>query len=286
VGSALGLIFRWRRVAPAERVLLWWGMLGIAELLVHDVGNERRFVFLIPALAGLAALLLARDRQLLDGRAGRVGLARAAAAAPVVIGCCYLVAGPLVRVPFLEQLHANVFHAAVRWSAAAAVVLAFAIYVSWPRVPGWLAAARFTAPVGVAIVLAVMSMDLLQYVQWAARRTAKNYEAMLAIGRDLPPGTVVHGKLANGMDLENRIVPLFVGRGFGNYEDRATRTDARYLLTYSQPSFGYESQARNPVTLEVLAACPGWKVIREYAVAETPGGHDRAVLIDKYPNGR
>jgi hypothetical protein len=96
----------------------------------------------------------------------------------------------------------------------------------------------------------------------------------------------VHGKLANGLDLESRITPVFVGRGFGNYEDRANRTDARYLLTYSWPKrsgepFGYESQ--RGLISEILAASPGWKVLHEFDVAETADGRDRAVLIDKYP---
>ena len=62
----------------------------------------------------------------------------------------------------------------------------------------------------------------------------------------LPPGTLVHGKLANGLSLENRIRPMFIGRGFGNYADRKTRDDVRYILTYVAPSLGYESQAGNP----------------------------------------
>ena len=41
----------------------WWIVLGVAELVLHDVGNERRFVFLIPALVGLASLAIARDRR-------------------------------------------------------------------------------------------------------------------------------------------------------------------------------------------------------------------------------
>ena len=53
----------------------------------------------------------------------------------------------------------------------------------------------------------------------------------LVAGR-LPPGTLVHGKLANGLALESRIRPVFVGRDFGNYEDRFRRDDVRYLLTY------------------------------------------------------
>jgi 4-amino-4-deoxy-L-arabinose transferase-like glycosyltransferase len=289
VGSGVGMIFRWRRVAPAERVLVWWVGLGIAELVLHDVGNERRLVFLVPALVGLASLAIARDRQLLDDEAGEVPLARALSVAPIVLGCFYLVAGPVVRVPFLDELHDNVFRSAVRWSAVAAAVLTVAVYAGWPRVPRWLSAVRWTAPVSVAIVLVLAGSDLRQYGAWAARRTSKNHEAMVAVGSWLPPGTLVHGKLANGLDLESRITPVFVGRGFGNYDDRTSRRDARYLLTYSRPkrpgeAFGYESQ--RGLISEILASCPGWKVLREFDVAETPSGSDRAVLIDKYPDQR
>ena len=62
--------------------------------------------------------------------------------------------------------------------------------------------------------------QLVQFAQWAAGRTYKNYEASRRARPALPPGTLVHGKLANGLSLENRIRPIFVGRGFGNYEDR------------------------------------------------------------------
>jgi hypothetical protein len=134
----------------------------------------------------------------------------------------------------------------------------------------------------VAVVLA--GADLWQYSEWAAIRSFKNYEAMLAIGRWLPPGTLVHGKLANGLALESRITPVFVGRGFGNDQDRTRRPDVRYLLTYVKPSLGYESQARNPVIVDILDASPGWTIVHEFDVAETPGGRDRAALIDKYPD--
>ena len=55
-----------------------------------------------------------------------------------------------------------------------------------------------------------------QFVQFAAGRTYRNVEASRAPGPRLPPGTPVHGKLANGLALENRIKPIFVGRGFGS----------------------------------------------------------------------
>jgi hypothetical protein len=178
-----------------------------------------------------------------------------------------------------------VLRSAVRWSAAVTAA-ALGIYATWPRVPGLLARRRWSAVSGVALVMVLLGADLWQFWQWAAMRTYKNYEAMVVIGQRLPPGTLVHGKLANGLALESRITPVFVGRGFGNYEDRTRRPDIRYLLTYVKPTMGYESQARNPLTMEILAACPGWKVLREFDVAETPSGRDRAALIDKYPDRR
>jgi hypothetical protein len=282
--TALGLLGRWRRVAPAERLLASWLVLGTTELVLHDIGNERRFVFLIPALVALASLTLLRDRCLVDEATSRLPFRRTLLAVPIVLAFAYVLAGPLVRVPFLDDLHANVFRQAVRWSGFAAAVLCAALYVRWSRTARLLARVRWGLGAGLFVVVGVMGMDLRQYAQWASIRTSKNYEAMLAVGRWLPPGTLVHGKLANGLALESRITPIFVGRGFGNYEDRASRTDIRYLLTYLRPSFGYESQARNPVTSEILAACPGWRIVREFDVAESPGGHDRAALIDKYPD--
>src|SRR5262249_42152434 len=52
---------RWRAASDGERLLLLWVGVGSLELLVHDVGNERRFVFLLPAFAALAALSLSGD---------------------------------------------------------------------------------------------------------------------------------------------------------------------------------------------------------------------------------
>jgi hypothetical protein len=284
--GAPGLFSRWRRAAPAERLLVWWTLFGMAELVLHDVGNERRLVFLVPALVGLAALAIARDRRLIDERIAQATLSRTLLAAPAVLAGAYLLAGPIVRVPFLDDLHANVFRSAVRWSAATAVVLCLVTYLTWPRLPRLLARVRWGAATAAVMVLVVVGMDLRQFGEWATMRTSKNYEAMVSIGRWLPPGTVVHGKLANGLGLESRITPIFVGRGFGNYDDRTSRADARYLLTYSWPRrpgerFGYESQ--RGLIEEILAASPGWKLVREFDVAETPGGRDRAVLIDKFP---
>ena len=88
---------------------------------------------------------------------------------------------------------------------------------------------------------------------------------------------MVQGKLANGLALENRIRPVFIGHGFGNYADRQAREDVRYILTYTAPEIGYEGSQ----ILDVLAAYPDSRVIMTFDVAETPGGHDTAALIEK-----
>ena len=132
------------------------------------------------------------------------------------------------------------------------------------------------------MVALVSAGQLAQFFQWAEGRTYKNYIASVELGRHLPPGTLVHGKLANGLALENGIKPIFVGRGFGNYEDRKARDDVRYILTYVAPSLGYESQARNPIIQDVLDAYPDRRILMTFDVAETPSGHDRAALFDKF----
>jgi hypothetical protein len=108
-----------------------------------------------------------------------------------------------------------------------------------------------------------------------------NYRASVALGVDLPPNTLVQGKLANGMALENRIHPVFVGRGFGNYDDRFNRDDARYILTYGLPKIGYESQPG--LIQEILDRYPSRRVIAKFEIDETPGP-DQAWLIEKTPD--
>ena len=132
------------------------------------------------------------------------------------------------------------------------------------------------------LVLALMSRDLAEFTQWARDRTYKNVDASRLLGRVLPPETLVQGKLANGLSLENRIRPVFIGHGFGNYDDRKRRDDVRYILTYIEPLIGFEgSQIR-----DVLEAYPRSRVAMTFDVAETPSGHDRAALIDKFGDAR
>ncbi len=276
VTAALGMLARWRALRPAERLLILWLAFGALELILHDVGNERRFVLFIPPLVALASLALGRGR-LVAAETGEVPLRRALVALPIVLYAAYTVAGSLVRLAFLYEVRPN-----VRLAAAIAVAATTAIYATWPRLPRALDRAPWSPAGAFGIAALVAAGQLVQYGQWAASRTYRNVEASRELGRLLPPGTLVQGKLANGLALENRIRPVFIGRGFGNYEDRERRDDVRYILTYVAPSLGYESQAGNPVILDVLRASPHYRTLRTFDVAETSTGHDRAALIDKF----
>jgi len=275
IAYAGGRLATWRELKAGERLLVLWISLGAAELILHDAGNERRFVFFIPAFVALASLALGR-LQIVPQVLAAVPRARALVALPVVLYAAYFVFGASVRIAFLREISPN-----VRIAAGLAVAFTAVLFATWPRMPRALTS---TLPVWGAIVLAALlsAGNLIQYSQWAIGRSYKNYETSRAIGQLLPPGTLVHGKLANGLSLENGIRPVFVGRGFGNYEDRKTRDDVRYILTYSAPSLGYESQAHNPVIQDVIDAYPNHKIIATFDVAETATGHDRAVLIDKF----
>jgi len=276
---AAGLLARWRELRSGERLLVLWVVLGAAELILHDAGNERRFVFFIPAFVALASLALGR-LQILSRHVEQIPRSRALLALPLVLYGAYVVFGAFVRIAFLREISPN-----VRIAAILAVLFAVALFSTWPRLPRRLAEA---IPAGGVVALTVLlaAGNVVQYIQWAVGRTYKNYDASRQLGSLLPPDTLVHGKLANGLALENRIRPVFVGRGFGNYDDRKSRDDVRYILTYIAPSLGYESQAHNPVIQDVIDAYPGHRIIATFDVAETATGHDRAALIDKFGAGR
>jgi hypothetical protein len=196
---------------------------------------------------------------------------------PVVLYAAYVVIGALARLAFIREVSPN-----VRLAAGLAVVATAVMYATWPRLPRAIARGTWNPSASLALAVLVSGGQLVQYVQWATGRSYENYSASVQLGRQLPPGTLVHGKLANGLSLENQIKPVFVGRGFGNYEDRKTRDDVRYILTYIAPSLGYESQAHNPVIQDVIDPYPDQRIIMTFDVAETATGHDRAVLIDKF----
>ena len=268
--AALAALARWREIPAGERLLVLWIFVGAAELLVHDVGNERRFVFFIPALIGLTSTVLGGERPLLGVAITR---RQALVAAPLVAYAAYVATGALVRVLFLYEVRPN-----VRLAAGAALVLTSVLYAFWPQVSRRLASARIDARAAVVLTAIIVLGDCVQYAQWMAARTHENYEASRLLGERLEPGTLVHGKLANGLALENRIRPVFVGHGFGNFDDRRTRDDVRYILTYIAPCVGFEGSQIH----DVLDAYPNRSIIMTFDVAETPGGRDRAALIDKF----
>jgi Dolichyl-phosphate-mannose-protein mannosyltransferase len=266
-------VLRFRRRPPGEQVLVLWIGVGILELLLHDVGNERRFVFLIPACSALAALLLAGDRALVPRWLGSISRRDLIVLLPLSAYTAYIVSASAVRLAFLYEVRP-----AVRLGALVAVLLVGATWLARRWLSSWGAQPWRNGAATVVTVL-VAGGGVAQYTQWAAGRTYHHVEASRALGRLLPPGTPVHGKLANGLALDNRIRPLFVGREFGNYADRLTRNDVPFLLTYVAPRLGYEG----PVILDVLRAYPQHRVIWTFDVAESPSGRDRAALIDKGP---
>ncbi len=286
VVAALGRLAVWRRIAAAERLLMLWMGLGVAELIVHDV-QERRLLFLIPPMVALAAIALGRAR-LLPADVSRVRPSRVWLAAPLVFYGFYAIAGSMVRVPLMYRIDPGEHPGpAVRTAAVVAALAALALCAAWRHAGRWFARQRWRTGLSLLVATLVIAGDLAQYGQWASGHTDKNYRAMVLIGQWLPPGTLVHGKLANGLALESRIRPIFVGRGFGNYAGRTTRDDVRYVATYVSPFIGYEggrdSSSGRSIIWDILDAYPNRKVLHVFDVCESPGGRDAAMLVDKMP---
>ncbi len=76
--------------------------------MLHDVGNERRFLIFIPALVALTALVLGRDRTLLPEEAPAAPIRKALLALPVVLFALYVIGGTLVRLAHLYEIGPNV----------------------------------------------------------------------------------------------------------------------------------------------------------------------------------
>jgi hypothetical protein len=230
---------------------------------------------LVPALVALAAWLAAGR-----GDSERDGPAEAAPRwliAPFVLFAAYLVCGSAIRLVDLDAIYAHDLKWTVRTSAVFAVALGGVVLWRWRA----LARAVHTLPqrslwLGTMMAVAI-GLDGWHYAGWARTRTDLNYRASIEVGRLVSAGTLVHGKLANGLSLENRIRPVFVGRGFGNYADRLDRSDIRYLLTYIKPGVGYEG----PVIVDVLEHLADERIIATFPVQET-AGDDVAALIDKF----
>ena len=272
--ASLALVARWRVTTPPQRLLVLWLLLGLLELIVHDAGNERRYVMFVPVLIALASVIIGSGSVLTAANhRGRHWLLL-----PLAALLTYLVVGSLLRVMFLADIKAGQLQQTVRLSAIISLVIAAIVVTRLGVILRWLSLQRGSAT-GIALLTGLaIAGDLAQYAQWARDRTDHNYRASRMIGTLLPDGTLVHGKLANGLALENRIRPIFIGRGFGNYADRTTRDDVRYVLTYVAPYVGYEGR----VIQDVLNAYPRRTIVATFTVSETAAGYDRAVLIDKF----
>ena len=288
LGAGIGLFSiaaRYLTARPGERLLILWFIIGLAELVTHDSGNARRYVMFIPALIALASLAVTSDRPWFSADFANTPRRVRWLAVPFVLLIGYIVFGSLVRIPLAAQVDARTYFPTVRIATALAVAFSLFLVWRWSAVVGWLSRVRVTGGALAVLVVVSLAWNGGQYVSWAAARTDLNYRASVEVGQALPPGTLVQGKLANGLALENRIRPVFVGRGFGNYEDRLRREDVGYILTYVLPSVGYESQAGSGLIQEILDQYPDRRAIRSFDVQETPGP-DRAELIQKHGRAR
>ncbi len=285
--AAAGIVTRWRSAHRAERLAVLWLLVGLIELVVHDSGNERRYVMFVPALVALASMAIGAEKKTsgvfltVAGKKTPDVFFPAWPVAPIIAGLAYLVFGSGLRLIWLDDVIASNYRMTVRISAALALTVAALVWWRWKVLAGPLAIWRLPLAAAVAVVVVTCGTDLALYGRWASDRTFHNYDTSRALGGLLPSGALVHGKLANGLALENQIKPLFVGRGFGNYADRLERDDARYILTYTQPRLGHEG----PVILDVLQHYPRQRVIAEFEVDDEWPGRDRAALIDKFPDG-
>jgi hypothetical protein len=282
--AILGMLARWREAKPAERLLVLWVFVGLLELTVHDSGNWRRYVMFIPALIALASIVAGSGARFLPAGLAAASWRSRLVGLPFVLLLGYLVFGSAVRLAFLERIQESVgdYSGAVWTAAGLAVVTALVGLAFWTRVITWMSTRHVTFGVAMTLVAVSLAWNLTEYSRWAVSRTELNYQASVALGRILAPGTLVQGKLANGLALENQIRPIFIGNGFGNYDDRFDRDDVRYILTYDLPQIGYESQEKSGLIREILDRYPNRAVVATFEVDETPGV-DRAVLIDKHP---
>lgn len=276
VVATLATVSRWTTTSPAARLAVLWLMVGLLELVIHDSGNERRYVMFVPAVIALAGMTMGSWRDVRMGRWSGSGLLVALMAIPLT----YLVAGSLLRLLWIDDIRAGEYTRTVWAAAGLALAAGVFCWVRRAQVGAWLGRWALGPIAAVVIVVVTSGTDLALYAGWAQSRTFFNYEASRMLAEVLPPGTLVHGKLANGLSLENHIAPIFVGQGFGNYADRLKRDDARYILSYTLPWPGYEGD----VILDVLQQYPQRRVITEFDVQETPGP-DRAALIVKFPDG-
>ncbi len=230
-------------------------------------------MFFIPALVALTAIVLGRERRLVPVELAAMPRTTALVGLPVVFYGLYVVAGALTRLVALYEPRPG-----VRLGAAVALLGTGLLYLTWPKLPKGSGRASVEPGGGAARRGA------------GVRRSAGTVRAMgegpylqelSGLGRArhrAAAGNTRARQARQRARARERIKPIFVGRGFGNYDDRLQRDDVRYILTYVAPYIGYEG----PVIQDVLEAYPDRAIIRTFDVAESATGHDRAALIDKF----
>jgi len=280
--SLATVVARWRSAKPAERLLVLWVILGLAELVLHDSGNQRRYVMFLPAIAGLSALLVGRVGGSVPASLPAASLRSRLLAVPLLLLLGYLVSGATLQIFATHDIEIGVFRTTARLSAVAAVALSGLAIWLWRPLTSRLARGPATAGLAAGLVAVSVGWNVYEYVDWARQRGDYNYRASVALGEKLSPGTLVQGKLANGLALDNRIRPIFIGNHFGNYDDRLQRDDVRYILTYDLPEIGYESQHLSGLIPELLDHYPNRRIVATFDVDETPM-RDQAILVDKFP---
>jgi hypothetical protein len=273
---------RWRSATPAARLLVLWLALGLAELIVHGAGQERYYVVVIPAVIALGAIALSGEESLLPDRLVGARTLVKILAIPVALVAGYFVVGSIARIVFASDIEdRRYFKVVVPMSSVLACLLAFYVITGWRTVVGRLSEIWVSPRFALAVVIAVCGYDVMQYAVWSNSRTYLNYEASKKLGEILPADTLVQGKMANGLALENRIRPVFVGREFGNYADRFDRDDVRYILTYIAPQPYVESPTG--LIKEILDRYPTKQIVTTLQVEiDETGSADRVALFDKF----
>ena len=199
-------------------------------------------MFLIPALVALASLVLARG-SLLPAEAARGAAPRPAVAAPAILYSAYVLMRSRSRGcrSWTRSTRTSLRHS-VRLAAAAGLRAGSRSSSRAGRAWPARRARRLWSPrVATALVAAVRGVEPGPVRRLGGRPDLRELRGLAgaSAGR-CRPDTLVQGKLANGLALENRIRPIFIGHEFGNYADRKERDDVRYILTYTNPRLGYE----------------------------------------------
>ena len=240
--GAWTVLLRWKKAATGERLLLLWLAVGMTEMIVHDVGNERRFVILIPVFAALAGLVLARGAGLLPPEARSIEPRRAWLAAPLVLYSAYVVCGPLGRLAFLHEVEGE-----ARLSGVLALGLGLVILLVWRRARVWLSSGTWSPRLAAWLTAALAAAAVVPFAQWSAARTYQNYEASVALGRVLPPGHARPGEARQRPVAREPHPPDLHRTRLRQLRRPEVARDVRYILTYTSPEPGLR-EAGNPAS--------------------------------------